>query len=216
VSGTSRISGALSQCSLFYGRPIHALVTSSALHRYAAGDPVFVAGAPAPFLLVMVTGRVRAHTARLSGAERDLGEHRAPDAVVEVGLFASDRLHRLSLTALTDVEAVHVPREALLRAAAKDVALTERLLTAVAEAAGAPGPATAVDLGERLLRCLRDLAAQFGVPQPDGSVLIGLRVSHGELAALVGAAGREVGSAIRALVDAEQLERLGDYYLLPG
>ncbi len=216
MSGTSRITGALSQCSLFYGRPIHALVTSSSLHRYAAGDPVFRVGEPAPFVLVLVTGRARSYVSWANGAERGLGEHRAPDAVVEVGLFAADRSRRVSLTALTDVEAVHVPREALLRAAADDAVLVERLLSAVAGAAAEPVAALPAEVGERLLGVLRQLAEQFGVPQPDGSVLIGLRVTQAELGALVGAAGREVGLAIRALVDADQLERLGDYYLLPG
>lgn len=217
MSGGGRISGALTQCPLFYGRPIHALVATCAMHRYVSGQPVFRVGESATHLVVLVTGRVETHSIRANGDENPVGRYRAPDAVMEVGIFATDRTRRIGASAVSDVEAVLVPHDALLRAAADDAVLTERLLTAVADAAGGPVLLpTETDVGPRVLATLERLADTFGVRQPDGSVLITLRLTHTELAAIVAASRPDVGKALKALEASGALERADEYYLLTG
>jgi CRP-like cAMP-binding protein len=210
-----RVTGALSQCPVFYGRPIHALVPTCAMHRYADRQAVFGAGDRASHLIVLVSGRVETFALRLNGDENPVARYRAPDAVVDVGIFASDRRRRLSARADGAVEAILVPHDSLLRAAADDAVLTERLLTAIADANGAASATAAgADVTERVLGCLRLLADAFGVRQPDGSVLIGLRLSNADLGGLVAAPRPDVGTALKTLEAAGHVERLGDYYLL--
>jgi CRP-like cAMP-binding protein len=158
---------------------------------------------------------VQTHALRANGDVAPIRARRAPDAVVEVGVFATDRTRRVGATAVTDVEAVLVPRDALIRAAADDAVLAERLLTAIADIA-APFEPSSADVAQRVLGSLRRLADTFGVRQPDGSVLVGLRVSHTELGAVVAASRQEVGIALKALEAAGDIERLGDYYLVTG
>jgi CRP/FNR family transcriptional regulator, cyclic AMP receptor protein len=215
MSGGGHVTSALSQCPLFYGRPIHALVPTCSTHRYPAGTAVFDAGERAGHLVVLAAGRVQTHALRANGDVAPIRARRAPDAVVEVGVFATDRTRRVGATAVTDVEAVLVPRDALIRAAADDAVLAERLLTAIADIASPFEPSSA-DVAQRVLGSLRRLADTFGVRQPDGSVLVGLRVSHTELGAVVAASRQEVGIALKALEAAGDIERLGDYYLVTG
>jgi CRP-like cAMP-binding protein len=214
VSGGGHISSALTQCALFYGRPIHALVPTCSAHTYAAGKPIFRPGEPAVPLVVLAAGRANTFALRRNGDEHSVLQYRAPQALVEVGIFTTDRTRRLGATAVTDVDAVLVPHDALLRAAADDPVLAGRLLTMMADSAAGPRASIGDEVSARVLACLEDVARSFGVRQPDGSVLIGLRLTHAEIGGLIAATGPAVSRAIKVLVAAEQIERVGDYYLV--
>lgn len=209
-----RISSALLRSSLFYRRPIHALVPTCSLHHFTAGQTIFEPGEVTTHLVVLVVGEADTYAVRVNGDLHPVAFHRAPDALIEPGIFASDRRRRIGAVATVDTETVHVPRDALIRAGAADPVLAERLLTAIADASAPPPPVGPSTLEDRVLTCLRSLAETFGVHQPDGSVLIGLRVTLAELGPLVGATGTEVGRAVKALEAADEIERLGDHFLL--
>ena len=131
MKGDTRVIGALTQCPLFYGRPIHALVPTCTLRHYADGEPIYRPGDNAGHLVVLRAGQADL----LDDSERVVGTYRVPAAFGEAGLFARHRRRHLTARAAGDVEAVLVPRDALLRAAADDAVITERLLTALADAA---------------------------------------------------------------------------------
>jgi CRP-like cAMP-binding protein len=137
MKGDSRVIGALTQCPLFYGRPIHALVPTCTVRHYADGEPLYRPGDNASHLVVLLTGRAEL----LDAAEQVVLTYRAPESFGETGLFARHRRRHVTARAVGDVEAVLVPRDALLHAAAADVVINERLLTAVADAAEPTPPA---------------------------------------------------------------------------
>jgi CRP-like cAMP-binding protein len=135
VKGDTRVTGALTQCPLFYGRPIHALVPTCTVRHYADGQPIFRVDDAAGHLVVLAVGAADL----LDRAGQPTRRYRAPDAFGESGLFAHHRKRTATARAAGDVEVVLVPRDALLRAAAGDAVLTERLLTTLADAAD-PAP----------------------------------------------------------------------------
>lgn len=135
MKGDSRVTGALTQCPLFYGRPIHALVPTCTLRHFADGQPIFQAGESAGHLIVLGAGAAEL----LDRSGQPAGTVRAPAAFGEAGLFAQHRKRSTTARATGDVDAILVPRDALLRAAAGDAVLTERLLTALADVAD-PAP----------------------------------------------------------------------------
>ena len=138
MKGDSRVIGALTQCPLFYGRPIHALVPTCTVRHYADGEPLYRPGDNASHLVVLLAGRAEL----LDAAEHVVHTYRVPDSFGEAGLFAHHRRRNVTARAVGDVDAVLVPRDALLHAAAGDVVINERLLTALADAAE---PAPPVD-----------------------------------------------------------------------
>jgi CRP-like cAMP-binding protein len=217
----TRITGALLQCPLFYGRPIHALVASCRLRQHAAGATLFRPGDPAGHLTVLGTGRVELYTLRFNRQHHPVATLRAPDAVLDAGLFSTERRHRLGATAASAVDAVEVPRDAVVQAAAEDAVLTARLITALADATDATDATRAAgpldgSTAHRLLACLERLAATFGVSQPDGSVLVGIPLSADDLAGLVAATPADVAAAEAELEASGAVERLAEYLLLPG
>jgi CRP-like cAMP-binding protein len=131
MKGDSRVIGALSQSPLFYGRPIHALVPTCTLRHYPDGQHIYRLGDDATHLIVLLGGRAEL----LDGDERIVRTHRAPGAFGEADLFARNRKRHVTASAAGDVDVVLVPRDALLNAAAGDVVIMERLLTALADAA---------------------------------------------------------------------------------
>lgn len=212
VAVSARINAAIGQCGLYYGRPVRGLAAASALKSFRAGALLFRPGEPATSSLVIVTGRIATFTVRPNGQEQHGAVHRAPDAVIEAGLFATTRVHREGARAVTDAEVVLVPRDALLAAAADDRVLAERLLTAFADAC-TPAPDTA----EPVLGRLRELAANLGVDESDGAVRIAARVTQADLATLAGVDRTQVRAALRRLTEAGVLaQRGGCWTLLPG
>jgi CRP-like cAMP-binding protein len=167
---------------------------------------------------------VELYTLRFNRQHHPVATLRAPDAVLDAGLFSTERRHRLGATAASAVDAVEVPRDAVVQAAAEDAVLTARLITALADATdatdatGAAGAAGPLDgsTAHRLLACLERLAATFGVSQPDGSVLVGIPLSADDLAGLVAATPADVAAAEAELEASGAVERLAEYLLLPG
>jgi CRP-like cAMP-binding protein len=134
MKGDTRITGALTQCPLFYSRPIHALVPTCTVHHYADGQSIYQTGEAATHLVVLSNGSAEL----LDDAGQPARTYRAPAAFGEAGLFAPHRKRTATVRAAGNVDAVFVPRDALLRAAVGDMVVTERLLTALADAADPP------------------------------------------------------------------------------
>jgi CRP-like cAMP-binding protein len=66
---------------------------------------------------------------------------------------------------------------------------------------------------DHLLAVLRDLAGRWGSPVEEGTV-IGLPVSQGALAAMVGASRESVNRALRQLLASGAVRRRGRRYVL--
>jgi CRP-like cAMP-binding protein len=108
----SRLGGGARQCGL------------------AAGEPLYIKGAPALAIHVLVSGHIRKVLPLANGAEKTLGQAAPGDSLGVAEAFLGVA-HPASAIARTDCHLLAIDREVLLRQASLDAGLSARLLKAV-------------------------------------------------------------------------------------
>lgn len=215
------IATVLGQCRLFAGipdQPLAWLVASSQLQRYHRNENVFHVGDPAREIYVVGQGFLKAYSLRTNGEEHVHAVHGPGGVIGEVGAFASPGTRRLAVSALSEALVARVPRQALIAAFPAAPLLAERLLAKVADTAHQQTQAlshlTSMDIRDRLLARLREVAATCSVPDPDGSRIM-VALTHADLAAMTAASRPNVSRAVHALEQEGRLIRRGRRYVLP-
>jgi CRP/FNR family transcriptional regulator len=169
--------------------------------EFQRGDFLFLPGDPARSVFLLQSGWVRIGRLLDSGGELTLDIAGAGEIVGEEAIFGETRRARLA-QALAPVVAVPLPVPALLTAMARSPELShavsrvvwergQRLETRAVESAFA-------DCRRRLCRTLLDVADRYGVDEPGGR-RIAVRLTHEELARLIGAARETVTPLLVAL-----------------
>lgn len=207
---------------------IEALVDATTTRRLAAREELFHKGDPAAQVYVVASGRLKVVSASAGGDEVLLAILDEGEVVGELPMLTGGT-RTASVVALEACELLALARRDFLRflrdrpeaAVELMVTLAERLvrITEFAEDTlllGLPG---------RLAKKLVHLAERYGAPDPDG-VRIGLQLSQGELAELVGTTRESVNKQIRAwsragivrmergqvtILDAQRLERFAGF-----
>lgn len=170
---------------------------------YRRGEELFHAGDPCDSLFVVLDGFVRLARPVAGGAEVTVGIVRS-GGLLGIAALLGHALHDNSAEALGFVRAVELPVPALLGLAERSPSLfaplADLLLARLADAwADAVGDFRGA-VGSQLLRVLRRLARPVpGNGSRDRMLRLAVRLSHAELARLVGAERATVTRELHAL-----------------
>jgi CRP/FNR family transcriptional regulator, cyclic AMP receptor protein len=167
---------------------------SSLPMEFQRGDYFFLPGDPARSVFLIRGGTVRLGRLLDSGGELTLDLAGPGEIVGEEAMFGV--AHRVGLAqALSNVTAVPLPVPMLARSLERDAALALAFTRIVwergrrLESRAVEG--TFTDCRRRLCRVLLDIADRFGIDEPEGR-RIGVRLTHEDLARLIGAARETV------------------------
>lgn len=203
---------------------IHRLALSE---RYPRGATIFSENDPGDALHVVLQGMVRIYRMADDGREKTLAFLEEGEFFGEMALLDGGRRSAIA-EALEETCVLVIPRADFVRLLTErpDIALeiirvlSQRLRQTNAQLM----EAIFCDARQRVALTLVDLASRHGNPSPDG-VSIALRVTHQELAHMVGSARETVSRVLASLqdegllrtngrhlvvVDMERLARLGD------
>jgi CRP-like cAMP-binding protein len=201
--GHERRRGLLQKVPLFAGlapERLEALVGATTTKRLAAREPLFHKGDPAAQVYVVASGRLKVVTTSKEGDDVLLAILDEGEVVGELPMLTSGR-RTASVVALEPCELLALARRDFLRFLREQpeaaielmVVLAERLVR-ISEFAE---DTLFLALPARLAKKLLHLAERFG-SEEGGGVRIGLRLSQGELADLVGTTRESVNKQIRA------------------
>jgi CRP-like cAMP-binding protein len=175
-----------------------ALVSAGTLRRVGRDERLFRHGEPAVSIALVGTGHVRLWRPVTRGPARITGYRSGGELAGEAAL-GDVATHDESAEGMTATEALCVPRGVVMELVARDAALSAavlRLLVARHQAAQEQIGALLRHSAERRLAAfLLGAAARWGVPEPRG-VLIAARLTHAELASLVGSTRETVTLAL--------------------
>lgn len=171
----------------------------------ARGELLFTAGDQADSVYVVVEGRIKVFRTHPSGAESIVGIRNPGNVFGELGWAMGDSQRRNSAAALVASELRRLDAAEFGRKLRADGALAAafarglvRRLTAVerelSELAGKSVPGRLVDV-------LGRLAADHGIEEGDGSVRLGLDLTHKDLADLIGTSRETLTKELGVLAD---------------
>jgi CRP/FNR family transcriptional regulator, cyclic AMP receptor protein len=188
-----------------------ALVAQATPFDYPAGSFLFRQGEPAAFVLVLTAGEVAIVSPARGGAEQVYTIMRAGQLVGELALLTDGR-RTAGARATSPTTAWAIGRDhfwafldvtpgassALLRVLAERLANREALIDDL----------LSLDVKGRLAKALLGLAERYGEPSATGGIRITLRLTHRDLAGMVGASRENVSRALgsfrkRGFVDSE-------------
>lgn len=179
-----------------------ALAAAGTVRRFRAGAVLFHEGDPSEHVALITAGRVKIVAGGDNGAESVLAVRGPGDLVGELSAI-DGRPRSATARALERVEAVLITGPALHQVLAEHPGAALALLRTVVGRLrdsdrrrvefGSAGSLT------RLARRLVALADEYGRPEADGSIRIGLPVTQEELAGWVGASRESVARAFAAL-----------------
>lgn len=181
-----------------------ALLTGAKGVRLARGQSAYSPGDRADRVFFVRSGRVKIVRTNASGAEAIVGIRTAGDAF---GEFAGidERVRATSAIAIDAVEADAIPSAAFGAALGRDVALARAFARGVARRLAAAEHELAELMGKsvpgRLVDALGRLAAEHGVPEPAGTVRIGMNLTHKDLADLIGTSRETLTKELNVLAD---------------
>jgi len=182
-----------------------ALLADAKRMTVVRGDLIYTPGDPADSVYVVESGRVKIVRTNAGGLESIVGIRNPGDIFGELTWMTAGRLRRTSAIALDPgdicrVDAARFERRlrgdgvlaaAFARGVALRLAALERELT---ELAGKSVPG-------RLVDALGRLAADHGVREPDGTLRIGLSLTHKDLADLIGTSRETLTKELSVLAD---------------
>jgi CRP-like cAMP-binding protein len=168
---------------------------------YPAGSFLCRQGEPAAHVFVITEGEVAVVSPARAGAEQVLSIVGPGDLLGELALLAGGR-RTASARATSPTVAWAIGRDAfwafldiapsgssaLLRQVAERLAAREALIDDL----------LSLDVKGRLAKTLLGLAERHGRPSPDGGTVIGVRLTHRDLAGMVGASRENVSRALAA------------------
>jgi CRP/FNR family cyclic AMP-dependent transcriptional regulator len=202
------------------------LAQGASRHEYPAGAFLFRQGEPAAHVLVLTRGEVAIVSPARGGAEQVHGIVGQGELLGELALLANGR-RTAGARATSDTVAWAIGREAFWAFLDETPSGSSALLRQVAERLASRealiDDLLSLDVKGRLAKTLLGLAERRGHTASDGAIVIALRLTHRDLAGMVGASRENVsralaafrrrgllhydGSAIR-LLDQEGLRRL--------
>jgi len=171
--------------------------------RFGPGDALCVAGDPVDTLHHVLSGHLKLVRPTEDGNERIVAVLGAGD-VVGAAILQRGARHGVDTVAITEVETRPSSRDEVLRSvlASPEAATTlTGALAAQLHAAWSLLEEVYLPVRCRLARALLDLADRFAVPSPNGMRTLRSRVSHDDLAAMIGAQRVSVSNAMAALRD---------------
>jgi CRP/FNR family transcriptional regulator, cyclic AMP receptor protein len=197
------------------GKPaaLAALVERATPLEYPAGAFLCRQGEPAAHVFVLTKGEVAVVSPARSGAEQVLSIVGHGELLGELALLANGR-RTAGARATSDTVAWAIGRDAFWAFLDETPSGSSALLRQVAERLASRealiDDLLSLDVKGRLAKTLLGLADRHGRPAADGAIVIGLRLTHRDLAGMVGASRENVSRALaafrkRGLVDYDAL-----------
>lgn len=204
------VADILAASEIFEGTPkpaLEALAAQAGMARFAPGQAIFEAGDDSDALYAVISGRIRVYRTSEDGEEVTLALIDPENLLGEIG--AIDGAGRTaSASAVGKTELARISTAVFQRFLEENPTVAMHVLKVVC--ARMRNTISQLDslaflgLEARLARLLVMLCRSHGVPQPDGAVLIDLRLGQRELGAFI-ALSRESVSKQMALWRAEGL-----------
>lgn len=193
----------LSRTELFGSLPADALGHVARLavpRRYERGRYIFLQGQTGDALYVVAEGLVKVFVVSEEGDEMVLTTLRPPEAFGELSLVDGGP-RSAGTQAAEDTTLLHVGREAMMELLHEHPALCERLLAylggMVRRLTDQAADLVFLDLNGRVAKLLVRLAEERGVRE-DGTIVLDLRLTQSDLAAMVGGSRQSVNQILRS------------------
>jgi CRP/FNR family cyclic AMP-dependent transcriptional regulator len=179
---------------------LDAISARASTQAYPRGSTILRKGDPATGMIVILQGRVRIGLVSDEGKEVTLRVLGAGEVLGEIS-FLDGEERSADVTALEDCVALNVERAHFLSLLHGSSDLCLRLMKTLCQRIRRTSlsleEAISLDLPTRLGRHLLRMAQDYGIPTPRGT-RIGLRMSQGEIAALVGVSREKVNRQLRS------------------
>jgi CRP/FNR family transcriptional regulator, cyclic AMP receptor protein len=186
-----------------HGSPsdLAALAAQATPFDYPAGSFLMRQGEPADFVLVLTAGEVAIVSPVRGGAEQVHSIVRAGQLLGELALLTDGR-RTAGARAASPTTAWAIGRDhfwAFLNATpAASSALLRQLAELLADREALIDDLLSLDVKGRLAKALLGLGERYGEPSPAGGIGITLRLTHRDLAGMVGASRENVSRALGA------------------
>jgi CRP-like cAMP-binding protein len=199
---------------------IDELINDNIVARYTRRFRLFLQGAPADVLMIIINGVVKVHCAQPDG-RRFLVELAGPGDIIGY----VDRLdlkgrhcQAFEAQALTNCAVALVSRQRILKLLADSdhaalISLFERLNTFWGSVVHRYASLMTLSYRERLEAMLSEVAARFGVKETRGTLLT-LELGHDDWAEMIGSSRPMVSRLIAEMVQNRILAREGKHYIL--
>ena len=192
------------------------VATLSSPRSCRRGETIFLENDPGDALYIIQSGLVRIYRVAEDGREKTLAILTDGDFFGEMALM--DEMPRSAVAQArepTQLLAIH--KQDFERLLAQNPHLSRAIITSLSRRLRAANEqllgAVFLDVRERVHRILKVLAAEHGHPHPGGGRIIGLRLTHQELANLAGTS-RETVTRVLAEMQDEGLIRWQDRRLV--
>jgi CRP-like cAMP-binding protein len=167
-----------------------ALQDSSVTRHFAKKRTVLFQGEIPRGVLVLERGLVKVYGITNGGDQRTVTLLSAGDVFPVECVFGMSRVSLYYYEALTDATVLYLPKDDFMGALERDLALKDQIFkTYMAHYTSATMHIYALEHShaqEKLVYILQYLVARFGEKQPDGLTRIALRLSHQDIAEMVG------------------------------
>jgi CRP-like cAMP-binding protein len=182
---------------------VDALLAAASVRHFARGASIYPQGTHRGSIFIVLAGEVSVSVV-LPNGQRVLCVLYQPGTMFGFPIVEGERPRLSAADAFTAAVVAVVPRRDFERilgglAPAALIRFFNRILERQARFAMRLVHCTALDVRGRLALTIGDLAATFGVPQPDG-VRINVPVTHENLAEMVGASRERISKAMAQLM----------------
>jgi len=199
---------------------IDELINDNIVSRYTRRFRLFLQGAPADVLMIIINGLVKVHCAQPDG-RRFLVELAGPGDIigyVDRLDFKGRHCQAFEAQALTNCAVALVSRQRILKLLADSnhaalISLFERLNTFWGSVVHRYASLMTLSYRERLEAMLSEVAARFGVKETRGTLLT-LELGHDDWAEMIGSSRPMVSRLIAEMVQNRVLAREGKHYIL--
>ena len=183
--------------------------------RYGKGEALWFEGDPADEVFIVTEGQLKSSRVSVDGREVILRVDTVGDVGGEIGLFHPSGIRWVNVTAMTDTTCLILRRGPLLAFLPHHpqamLRLLEQLSMAAVNVAYHLSGVAFDDIRRRVAATLCLLARTYGEPTPDG-LRIAVRLSQGELAALVAASRENVNRALSEFVASQVISQRDGYF----
>jgi CRP/FNR family cyclic AMP-dependent transcriptional regulator len=198
-------------------RDVEELLPDIRRSSYARGESVWLEGAPADALFVIVRGQLKSYRVSREGNEVILALHSGGEVAGEVGLFHPSGTRRVNVSAMEPTVCLILGRTPLVAFMTRHPPAMERMLERLSEltvrAAYSFSGVAFDDIRRRVAGALLALGDEFGTSSGDG-VRIRLKVSQSTLAALVAASRENVNRALSGYVTSGVVSQRDGYFVI--
>lgn len=206
--------------------PLFAELSPTTLDRVAAltftrtyrrGETIFRENDPGDALYIIQTGLVRIYRVTADGREKTLAILTDGDFFGEMALV--DDLPRSAVAQARDkTQVLVIYKQDFERLLAEDPHLCHAIITGLSRRLRAANEqlvdAVFLAVRERVRRALQTLAVEHGCPHPNGGRIITLRLTHQELANLVGTSRETISRILAEMQDAGLIHWQGRHMVL--